>query len=132
MTLVTPKRIKHLARYFCLAGILFLFGYRYTDYAHYFLALLGPIFFLAYWLRLHGGFLTQALPNEAPFNSLLLFLLTVSYFGLVGFQTKNILNERGKFRVFFFLAFVGFLVYIHYLAFQELGLYWAGTEKPVS
>ena len=130
MPIVTPKRIKHLSRYFGVLGLLFFLAYWYTAYSYYFLAVLAPCFFLVYFLRHFGGTISNLLPNNATFNKIcLLFPFAILYFGLIGFHLKNILNERGKIRWIIMLAFLGFLGYIHYLAFQELGLYWKGSEK---
>lgn len=132
MPLITPKRIKHLARYFGILGILCLLGYWYTDYAYSFLVFLGPPFFLVYGLRTQAGVVTNLMPNEPLFNNFLLLLpATVIYFGLLGFQLKNIFNERGFIRKIVFLAFLAFLIYIHTMAFRELSLYWEGSEKLV-
>ena len=127
MTTVTQKGIKHLARYFGVLALLILFGYRYTD-SFYFMALLGPPYFLCYWLRVHGQFVTHWLPNEPFYNNFLLILpVTLIYFGLIGFQLKNLINERGKIRFLSTLALLAFLLYVHFLAFKELSLFWKGS-----
>ena len=130
MPIVTPKRIKHLSRYFGVLGLLCFVGYWYTAFSYYFLAVLGPSFYLVYFLRQYGGTIVNIIPNNATFNKIfLLFPVTILYFGLVGTHIKNILNERGKFRVLVLLAFLGFLGYMHHFAFQALNLYWKGSEK---
>lgn len=129
MPIVTRKRIKHLARYFGVLALLIYFGYYYTN-SHYLLVLLGPIFFIAYWLKTQGVAFLAMLPNEPFFNNYFLLLpITIIYFGLVGFQFKNLINERGKIRLISILVFIAFLVYIHYLSFQELHLYWEGSAR---
>ncbi len=131
MPIVNSKRIKHLARYFGILGFLFLLGYGYTDYSYYFLILLGPAFFLTYWLRTFEPLkiVTSFIPNEPLYNNLLILSSTLIYFGLIGFQLKNILNERGKIRLVILLIFFGFLFYIHQTSFRELSLYWGETKK---
>lgn len=129
---VHPKRIKHLARYFGVVGFFCLAGYGFTDYSYYFLSVLAPSFFLVYWLRTYGAALTSILPHEPLYNNLLLVFAALIYFGLVGFQLKNILNERGKIRLIILAAFLGFLFYIHRLSFSELSLYWPEAEKPAA
>ena len=130
MTIVTAKRIKHFSRYFGVLGLIAFVGYWFTPYSYYFLPVLSPSFFLVYFLRHYGGTVTALLPNTPIFNKIfLLFPVTVLYFGLVGFHLKNILNERGKLRWIIMLAFLGFLGYMHFLAFQELGLYWKGSSR---
>lgn len=131
MPLVTSKRIKHLARYFGLLAMLSLVTY-YQTHFFYLLALLGPSFFLTSWLRSHSLPVIDWIPNEPFYNNFLLLLpVTVIYFGLVGFQLKNLINERGKIRILSILIFLGFLFYIHAVAFQELALYWEGSSRLV-
>ena len=130
MALVTPKRIKHLSRYFGVLGLLCFVGFWYSAFSYNFLAALGPCFFIVYFVRHYGGPFVSLFPNEAVFNKIfLLFPVTVIYFGLVGLHIKNVLNERGKIRLIVLVAFLGFLSYIHYVAFQELRLYWKASQK---
>jgi len=131
MSLFHPKRIKHLARHFGILGFLILLGYGYTPYSYYFLILLGPAFFLAYWLRTYGAAVTSYIPHEPLYNNLLILFTTLVYFGLLGFQLKSILNERGKIRLLLLLVLFGFLFYIHRMSFQELSLYWSESGKPI-
>lgn len=131
MPIVTSKKIKHLSRYFGILGFLCLLGYAYTPFSNLFLITVGPVFYITYWFRQYAGFLSSIIPNEPLFNNLLLLFWTLIYFGLMGFQLKNILNERGKIRYLVLAAFFGFLIYIHYAAFKELDLYLA-EETPSS
>ncbi len=122
---VTKKKIRHLARYFGLLGLISLIGYGIPFLSHPFLIFMGPPFFLTVWLRTHVRFLSDLIPNEPFFNNLfLLFPVTILYFGFMGFQLKNIINETGRMRLFILAVFVGFLIYVHYLAFREISLYW--------
>ena len=133
MAIVTPKRIKHLSRYFAGLGLVAFAGYWYTDYSYNFLLLVGPCFYIVYFLRHYGSVVLNLLPNEPTFNKIfLLFPVTVFYFGLVGYHLKNILNEQGKIRLLIVLAFLGFLGYIHHYAFRELSFYWKGSQKSMS
>lgn len=129
MPIVTSKKIKHLSRYFGIIGFLCLLGYGYSPFSHFFLIAIGPAFYITYWFREYVGFLSSIIPNSPLFNNLLLLFWTLIYFGLAGFQLKNILNERGKIRFLVLAAFLGFLAYIHYAAFQELSLYWTEEER---
>ena len=131
------KRVKHLSRYFGVLGFICFLGYWYTPYSYYFLAVLSPSFFLVYFLRHYGlpfvSIIINMLPNDATFNKIfLLFPVTILYFGLVGLHLKNVLNERGKIRWIILLAFLGFLGYMHFLAFKEVGLYWKGSGPLTS
>lgn len=132
MDVGSAKRVHHLARYFGMLAFLCLFGYSFLGLAYPLLVLLGPPLFLTYLLRAHVGFLVGWIPNLPIVNQLFLFFpLTIIYFGLVGFQLKNIINERGKIRVVVLAVFVLFLIYIHSLAFKEISLYWEGSSKLV-
>ena len=129
MEVNAEKKIHHLARYFGVAAIICFIGYH-MGLARFFLIFLGPPFYLTYLLRVRAGFLVQVIPNQPLFNNLFLFLpMTFIYFGLVGFQIKNILNETGKLRILILVAFLVFLCYIHFIAFHEISLYLAGSEK---
>jgi len=129
MAIFWPKRIKHLARYFGIFALVCLLGYG-AGLGRLFLIFLGPPLMFVYWLRVHANFLVMFIPHEPFFNNLFLFLpVTIIYFGLVGFQLKNIINERGKVRLLILVAFVAFIVFIHYLAYHEISLYWAGSQK---
>ncbi len=129
---VSAKRVHHMARYFGILALVCLFGYSFLGLAYPMLLFLGPSLFLTYLLRTQVNFLFGWIPNIPLFNQLLFFYpLTIIYFGLVGFQLKNIINERGKIRIVILIIFVGFLVYIHSTAFKEIALYWEGSSRPV-
>lgn len=129
MRIVTHKRIKHLARYFGILALVCFGGYKASNQFS-FLTLLGPPLFLVYWLRTQGDFITRWIPNNPFFNDLFLFFpLTVIYFGLVGFQLKNFLNERGFIRLLGLAALIAFLIYIHTVSFQEIALFWEGSAR---
>lgn len=130
MAQVTKPRIHHLARYFGILALVCLFGYLFTPLSYLFLLFMAPAIFLTSLLRTYGGFLVGVLPDQPFFNNLfLLFPLTIIYFGLVGFQLKNILNESGKIRILVLILFILFLIYIHLFTFKELSLYWEGSTK---
>lgn len=130
MPIISHKRIKHLARYFGIIGFICLAAYSFTRFGDYFLPLLSPPIFLSYWLRIYGRVVTSFIPNEPLYNNLfLIFPATIIYFGLVGFEIKNIINERGKIRLMIAAAFIAFLAYIHYLSYKEIRLYLA---KPAA
>ena len=130
MAQTAKPRIQHLARYFGGLSLLCLFGYAFTPLSHLFLFFVAPALFLTSFLRTYGGFLVGVIPDQPFFNNLfLLFPLTFIYFGLVGFQLKNILNESGKIRVVVLILFAAFLIYIHLFTFNELSLYWEGSTR---
>ena len=132
MDVSSAKKIHHLARYFGVLALICLLGYSFTGLSYPLLVLLGPPFLLTYFLRLHAGFFIGWLPNLPFLNQFLLFYpLTIIYFGLVGFQLKNIINEKGKIRILILAIFLAFLFYIHFLAFREISLYWEGSSKAI-
>lgn len=132
MRLVTSQRVKRLVPYFLILGVICFFGYLYSGLGYFFLTLLGPVFFLAYWLRAFGGPLVELIPNEPFLNNFLLLLpMTLAYFGVVGLLFKGIINERGGIRILILVAFAAFLVYIHVVAFHELSLYWQGSGRAI-
>ena len=127
MPLVTRKRIKHLARYFGVLAMALLVSYDLTLHP-VLLFFLSPGFFLAYWFRVKGGVLTAWIPQTHAIDQFALFFpLTLIYFGLIGFQLKNLINERGKLRVISTFIFLAFLSYIHWTAFKELNRYLEGS-----
>jgi len=131
MAIVSAHRIHHLARYFGVLALLTFSGYQFLpDLSYFFLPLLGPPLYLTALLRGRLGFLEAAIPNNYFVNTFLLFFpLTVVYFGLIGFQIKNIINERGRLGLVMLIVFLAFLGYIHFLAFRELSLYWEGSGR---
>lgn len=92
------------------------------------LAFLGPPFFLVYGLRIHVGLMVNWIPNTPFFNDFFLFFpATIIYFGLVGFQIKNFLNEKGFIRLLGLAALLAFVIYIHMASLKEIALYWEGS-----
>lgn len=127
MSIVAQKGIKHLSRYFGVLAILVFGGYYYTNHP-LLLIFLGPSFFLGTWIRIHGEPFLKWFPSEPFLNDIfILFPITFIYYGLVGFQLKNLANERGKVRLLGIFALLAFLAYIHFMAFKELNLYLAGS-----
>jgi hypothetical protein len=123
------KRVRRLGIYFLILGVVSFLGYLYKGLGNFFLIFLGPALFLAAWLRRFGGPLVEMTPHEPLFNNYLLLLpVTLLYFGLVGWLLKNIINkERGAVRILMLALFLLFLLYVHSVAFRELGLYWHGS-----
>lgn len=130
MAIVSAQRIHHLARYFGILAVVVFAGYQLPGLSYLFLPFVGPPLYLVAFLRGRIYFLEAVIPNKFFVNTFLLFFpLTVIYFGLIGFQIKNIVNERGRLGLVMLVVFLAFLGYIHFLAFRELSLYWEGSVR---
>lgn len=115
------KRINHLIRYFIPFGCLIFFGYWRGVNDYLFLFLIGPVLYLAASLRdAISGYIAAVPFNETLNNFGFLLPLSAAYFGLLGFLFKKLWNERGFIRNLSLVALVGFLVFIHYTAWQNL------------
>jgi len=127
---ISHKRIPHLSRHFGFLAFTCLILYAFSGLSFQILTFLGPPLFFVAWLRVHGGFLVSIVPNDYFYNNAFLVVpATFIYFGLVGFELKNILNERGRYRIVLLVAFLVFLAYLHNATFQEISLYWEGSNK---
>ena len=115
------RRIHHLIRYFLFFGILAFIAYSQRFLYPLALFFIGPSVYLAYNLKKIISEHIWSLPSSDTLNYYA-FLLPISlvYFGLVGFQFKQLWNERGKVKTFGLIAFAGFLAYIHYLCWSDL------------
>ena len=125
------KKVHHLIRYFIILGIIVFFGYikRWRD--DVFLVLIGPILYLIFALKEWLGSLSVPLPKSQwanQFGFLLPFCLF--YFGLLGFQLKQLWNERGKIRFLSLFALIFFILYIHYEAWGNLSGYFLSPKPP--
>lgn len=130
MAIVSAHRIHHLARYLGILALVVFVGYQFLGLSYLFLPFVGPPLYLVALLRGRLHFFEAVIPNNFFVNTFLLFFpLTVIYFGLMGFQIKNIINERGRLGLVMLVVFLAFLAYIHFLAFRELSLYWEGSGR---
>lgn len=130
MAIFSATRVNHLARYFGVLALVVFAGYQFLGLPYLFLPLVGPPLYLTALLRGRFRFLEVVIPNNFFVNTFLLFFpLTLIYFGLIGFQIKNIVNERGRLGLVMLIVFLAFLGYVHFLAFRELSLYWEGSRR---
>ena len=114
-------RIHHLIRYFVLVSILIFVGYLKQWSDNIFLLFIGPPMYLAYGLKRMIAVYLWALPVGIRLNQYLFVMpLTVLYFGFVGFQLKQLWNERGFIRTLSLFFFLAFLIYIHHLTWKNL------------
>ena len=123
------KKIHHLIRYFLVFAAVIFIGYIKELQDDIFLLLIGPPLYIAHTLKsLINSIIT--LPNTETVNNYF-FLLPVCllYFGFIGFQLKQLWNERGKVRFVILFSFIGFIVYVHLTAAKSLAVYL--TESPL-
>ncbi len=120
------KKIHHLIRYFVILGVVSFAGYvmRWQDQA--FLALCGPPIYLSYELK---SLITPILPPLPASQTFILYGIllpvTIFYYGLCGFLTKQLWNERGFVRTASLLTFLAFLVFVHWKSWLNLSSYLA-------
>ena len=122
-------KIHHLIRYFLVLSILAFVGYLKHWNDTICLLLVGPCLYLASGLKKIIVSYVWSVPSSLNVNLYgFLLPLTVLYFGLIGFQLKQLWNERGKIRIISLVFFIGFLLYIHYKSSQYLaGYFEAGS-----
>ncbi len=119
-----PKKFKiqfGIIRYFFSAAILCFAAYLYTEGHVFFLILLGPPIHLA-------SFTVSALENLlqiqiANLDLAALLPATLIYFCFTGFLIKQLLQERPMRRYLTLTGLIGFLGYLHLLAWQNLSSY---------
>ncbi len=122
----TFSKIHHLIRYFLVLGIIGFIGYIRQIRDDVFFLIVGPPLYIAYSLKSFLQKNVYSIPNTEALNTYAFLLpICLFYFGFVGFQMKQLWNERGKVRLLIMAAFIGFLVYIHHLSAQSLGVYLA-------
>lgn len=118
------KKIPHLIRYFFFIGVIAFVGYIKDFQQDVFLALSAPCIYIAHSLYTLITSQLIALPNTEGVKYFA-FLLPVSllYFSFIGFQLKQLWNERGILRGIILAVFIGFVLYIHFIAYQKLSGY---------
>lgn len=120
---------------FLILGILAFVAYVTTEAMLLSLILMGPPLYAA-------GFLKKAL---SPFlfsllgadrsqesywldwqlNFFFVLPVTLLYFGIAGFQLNQLIRDKGWFHRLTFLALLGFLGFLHYIAWNDLEKYYA-------
>jgi hypothetical protein len=118
------QKIHHLIRYFILLAIVAFIAFTQKIAYGIVLILLGPPIYLAYGLKKIIVDLIWSIPSSDAINLYGFILpITILYFGLMGFQLKQLWNERGTVRTLSLLAMVGFLFFIHYFCWKNLLMY---------
>lgn len=120
------QKIHHLIRYFILLGIVVFVGYLKELNDRVFLIFITPPIYLAHGLKkiLSNTFSIPSSENVIMYCFLL--PVTLLYFGLLGFQLKQLWNERGTVKIAILFLFVGFFIYIHYAAWKNVMGYLTG------
>ena len=115
------RKIDHLIRYFVGLGFLAAFGYIYHCQEPVFLFLVGPLIYISSPLQNSIESVIGPM-NHSISTNLYGFLLPVCvvYFGVLGFQLKQLWNEQGFVRLLSMFALIAFIVFIHYTAWQNL------------
>lgn len=126
--MVKLPKVHHLIRYFLILGILTFVGYVKQWMPQIFVIFVGPAIYLAYGLKKVVVQYVWSIPSSpnVQFYGLLL-PMTLLYYGLVGFQLKQLWNERGKIRLLSLAVFIGFIVFIHYKSASALNGYFNGN-----
>ncbi len=113
-------QIHHLIRYFFILGILAFVAFikKWSDDIA--LVPMGPPLFLTDALE---KLISPALglPRNQNFIYYAFLLpVTLLYFSLLGFQIKQLWNERGAIKYISLIALFGFIIYVHYMAWKNL------------
>ncbi len=123
-----PK-IHHLIRYFVGFAVIAFGCYIKQILYEICLLFLGPALYIAQALKKIVITYVWALPSSEAVNYYVFLLpVTLFYYGLAAFQLKQLWNERGKVRVLSLAVFSGFLIYVHFTAWQHLMGYFG--ENP--
>ena len=118
------KKIPHLIRYFFALGVISFAGYVNHLQNDIFIFLTGPCLYIAHALYAFvNAKVTDLADSEATRYYVFLLPICLLYYTFIGFQLKQLLNERGKLKWVLLTVFVGFLIYIHFLASQKLSGY---------
>lgn len=118
------KKIHHLIRYFIFLAIAAFAGYVREINTDIFLIFVGPCIYLAHKVKsATAGLLGPVTLSQQTLLYAYLLPVMLIYYGLIGFMLKQLWNERGKTRLISVVGLLGFLVYIHFLAWKNLTAY---------
>ena len=123
-------KIHHLIRYFVVLGILIFFGYLKHWQDTVFLILIGPSLYLTSTLHQTITSFISIPSSDVVIYFGFLMPICVLYFGLFGFQLKQLWNERGKVRFLSLFALIVFVFYIHYTSWKNLSAYFIAPSSP--
>src|SRR5690242_10548563 len=118
------KKIHHLIRYFLILGMIAFVGFLKHLQTQLFLFLIGPCLYISYTLKSFIANTLFSLPPSAAIQFFgFLLPVTLLYFGFIGFQLKQLWNEKGKIRIVILVVFILFIIYIHVTSFKTLSIY---------
>jgi hypothetical protein len=122
---------------FLILGILAFVAYVTTDALMLTFILIGPPLYAAGFLKkalspLLFGLLGGENPHQSywqdwQLNFFFVLPVTLLYFGLIGFQFNQLLNDKGWFHRLTFLVMLGFICFLHYITWNDLGKYYAAV-----
>lgn len=117
------RRIAHLARYFFFLSILIFVFYwlRINDSAA--LVFIGPCIYLGYFVESLLDSSIDINHTETLKDFAFVLPVTLVYFTALGFLLKQLLNERGFLKIVTVLTLIGFVGFIHVMAWQKLTAY---------
>lgn len=115
------KKIHHLIRYFFILGIISFVGYIKNLHQDIFLALNGPCLYIAQSIFDMIGEKIRNLgaSQDIKFYGFLL-PVTLVYFTFIGFQLKQLWNERGIAKWIILFIFIVFILYAHFTAYSKI------------
>ena len=117
------RQVRHLTRYFAVLGVL-VFGLYWTNGQHSVaLLLIGPPIFLANFIKSALSGLIEVNWTNSIQDFGVLLPVTLLYYTILGFLIKKLWNERGFARSITLAALLGFLVFIHFMAWKTLTAY---------
>ncbi len=119
---------------FLILGILAFVAYVTTEAMILSLILMGPPLYAAGFLKkivspLLFGLLNAENPGAGSWqdwqlNFFFVLPATLAYFGLAGFLLSQLIGEKGWFHRLTFLVMFGFVCFLHYIAWNDLGKYY--------
>ena len=126
MIVPSLKKIGHLTRYFVLIGIIAFLLFRIGIISRIALIVIGPVIYLAYWIKNSISSLIFEIPASEAINDFVFILpMIIVYFAFVGFQLKQLWNERGLIRFLSLIALSGFLLFIHFISWKNLTAFYS-------
>src|SRR5262245_22943108 len=114
------QKVHHLIRYFLLIGGLTFTGYLSGWHDEIFLVFIGPPLYVAYGLNDLVNNVLHLPSTYAITKIVFLAPISLRYYGLLGYQLKQLWNEHGIIRTVSLFALIAFILYIHHWAWHNL------------
>ena len=123
---IRKLKIHHLIRYFVVLGLIASIGYANHWQDKIFLLLVGPILYLSAPLQNLIEKFVGPMNHSIVVNLYgIVMPITILYYGIIGFQLKQLWNEQGFVRLMSMFAMIGFILFVHYLSWTHLNGYFA-------